>query len=852
MAKKKKIIIKIISYILIFVLCVPVTGLGMCVKTAEAQDEWLHFTWQDNLLWGYTDNEDGTVTVGIKSIDFANVAEILADLTKYNQEYPKPAYVEIPKYLDGKLVTGVGLLAESTSIEAIVLPDSIINIYVNAFSFSNWGGLKSITIPSSVKYMAKGCISKKYNGVIYTTRASEAYFYAVLNGIKYHIIEEPDIYVPVTPMPVPSKKPVASLVPLVTEKPVIPTATPTIKPTATPTIKLTAIPTIKPTVKPTLKPVKTEEPVPEITNTPEVANTPKPQYTSKPDFIEIETPSPEPEFTPPPKPATSPEPENIPSLEPEYTDEPSENQKQGIEIDVNPLEARADAQGNFYDNKISISVTGTVSYNAEIKNASWLKICKENSLEEASEKITFTTKDYKNFYIFADKNTSASSRTGNIIITASNGERTETKSIKVKQEAAETKLSVSISKITANAKGDTSVSCVNVKTNGTGGFLADNCGYPWIKIGDRNSSGMASSSVSFKEEGNFYIFVSENTANTARNGKIKITHENGDEEEIITVSQEGRKTVLDVDTERKTADNKGVFYNNIIFVKTSGTGAFTVTVEDAEWLKLSSKNTLSFIDGMSTITMDKDSYIYLLADKNTGDGRTAVISVAHESGKITKEITVNQLGQDKGYLRIDRESAYFYEPGQGISESVAISANDSTKWTVTSSSDWIKIIKNNATKNEEYSSVEGTGNGKFYIMVKENNTYEERGGYVTISSPGLEDYEIYVYQVENEISIESLLGEVSIIVSKKTFKKGKTSKIKLDYPEGLYESDIKSVKFSSNKKKVATVSKKGVIKGIKKGKAVITIKITLENGSSKTFKAKVTVDKRKVKLSKFK
>ena len=66
------------------------------------------------------------------------------------------------------------------------------------------------------------------------------------------------------------------------------------------------------------------------------------------------------------------------------------------------------------------------------------------------------------------------------------------------------------------------------------------------------------------------------------------------------------------------------------------------------------------------------------------------------------------------------------------------------------------------------------------------------------------------------------------------------------------ESDIKSIKFSSNKKKVATVSKKGVIKGIKKGKAVITIKIILEDGSSKTFKAKITVDKRKVKLSKFK
>lgn len=250
--------------------------------------------------------------------------------------------------------------------------------------------------------------------------------------------------------------------------------------------------------------------------------------------------------------------------------------------------------------------------------------------------------------------------------------------------------------------------------------------------------------------------------------------------------------------------------------------------------------------------MAKDSYIYLYADKNTGDERNAVITITHESGKVTKEITVNQLGKDKAYLNVDRESAYFDEPGKGISGIVTVSADDSTKWTVASDSDWIKVIESNTTNAEGYSSVEGTGNGTFYIMVKENNTYNERYGYVTISSPGLEDYEIYVYQVENEISIKSLLEEVSVIVTKKTFKKGKTSKIKLDYPEGLYESDIKSIKFSSNKKKVATVSKKGVIKGIKKGKAVITIKIILEDGSSKTFKAKITVDKRKVKLSKFK
>jgi len=605
-----------------------------------------------------------------------------------------------------------------------------------------------------------------------------------------------------------------------------PTSRPIINQSPTPRPIVNQPSTPKPIIcqSPIPKPDRTPEPVLEATGTPE------PEHTSEAGFKEEETPSPE----------------------PEYTEKPSGTPEDKIEIAVTPLEVNADAKGEFYDNRVDISVKGAVSYDVGIKNSSWLKISKRNSSEEASEKITFTEKDSNSFYIFADKNTSTDSRTGNIIITAYNGEKTETKSIKIKQEAANTKLSVSVSKITANAKGNTSVSSVNIKTDGTGGFSADNCGYSWIKIGRSSSSESASSNVSFKSDGTLCIFISENTSDAARSGKIKITHEDGNTEKIISVNQEGRKTILEVDTESKTSDNKGSFYNNKIFVKTSGTGSFTAKVEDAEWLKLSSGSTSSFIDGMSEITIDKDSYIYLYADKNTGDERNAVITITHESGKVTKEITVNQLGKDKAYLNVDRESAYFDEPGKGISGIVTVSADDSTKWTVASDSDWIKVIESNTTNAEGYSSVEGTGNGTFYIMVKENNTYNERYGYVTISSPGLEDYEIYVYQVENEISIKSLLEEVSVIVTKKTFKKGKTSKIKLDYPEGLYESDIKSIKFSSNKKKVATVSKKGVIKGIKKGKAVITIKIILEDGSSKTFKAKITVDKRKVKLSKFK
>ena len=63
-------------------------------------------------------------------------------------------------------------------------------------------------------------------------------------------------------------------------------------------------------------------------------------------------------------------------------------------------------------------------------------------------------------------------------------------------------------------------------------------------------------------------------------------------------------------------------------------------------------------------------------------------------------------------------------------------------------------------------------------------------------------------------------------------KKGKTFRIKVKFPKNTYSYKLT---YSSNKKKVATVSTKGIVKAKKKGKATITVKTY--NGK----KAKVTI-----------
>jgi hypothetical protein len=80
--------------------------------------------------------------------------------------------------------------------------------------------------------------------------------------------------------------------------------------------------------------------------------------------------------------------------------------------------------------------------------------------------------------------------------------------------------------------------------------------------------------------------------------------------------------------------------------------------------------------------------------------------------------------------------------------------------------------------------------------------------------------------------VVSFDGESSLTVSKTalTIKKGKTATIKTT---AIPNS---KVTFASSDKKVATVSSKGVVKGIKKGKATITVK-----ANGKTVEVKVTV-----------
>lgn len=513
-----------------------------------------------------------------------------------------------------------------------------------------------------------------------------------------------------------------------------------------------------------------------------------------------------------------------------------------LTVDTNTITASAD--GTLSKAAVLVD-SGGEGFVADTGGTSWLKAGSSSSSASASGRESFSSNG--NVYLFVEKNTGSSSRTGTVTLTHSNG--TLVQRVTVRQDAMAAVLTVDKTEITASAAGTLSKSFVTV-TADERGFAADTGSSTWIKVSSTDSSSSASGKVSLSGSGKLYLFVEQNTKSTARTGTVTLTHNDGKLKKEITVRQDGLNAVLNVNTAEKTANRLGVFYDNKVTVNTQKTGGYTVEVKDSSWLWAAQENTTDTTAGMSKLTLEDGQEFYLVAAENTGSKRSCEVVITHALGELTKTFTVTQKGTEGAYLETDRETAYFDEPRAAVSGAVSVTANDDLRWTVNTSDSWIQLVEIESTEAEKHVSLEKTGSANFYIYVEENGTYEPRTGTVTISAPGLEPKEIYVSQDENERDLKSLLEELTVSVTRKTFNKGKTSKIRFVFPKDLYASDVASVQYSSSKKKVVTVSRDGVITAKRMGKADIKVKVTLENRASKVFRLKVTIGKRKVTVTK--
>ena len=121
---------------------------------------------------------------------------------------------------------------------------------------------------------------------------------------------------------------------------------------------------------------------------------------------------------------------------------------------------------------------------------------------------------------------------------------------------------------------------------------------------------------------------------------------------------------------------------------------------------------------------------------------------------------------------------------------------------------------------------------------------------------GIECYPGNNYVVtDKELSgknVVTLTGSTKVSVKKASVKKGSSTKVNVKLPSQLvlkaslkksvpYGKQAAVVTFKSSDNSIAKVSKDGTVKAKGEGKAVITVKVKLADGKTKTFKKKVTI-----------
>lgn len=326
----------------------------------------------------------------------------------------------------------------------------------------------------------------------------------------------------------------------------------------------------------------------------------------------------------------------------------------------------------------------------------------------------------------------------------------------------------------------------------------------------------------------------------------KLLRGKGQGKKVQVVKDSGKAVSVTISADKKIADRHGAFLDQAVSVKTAA-DYYRVEVKDADWLKVSAEQTDDVSLGLSKLPSHTRGAFYLLAAENEDEKRSATVMVTDASGKTKKHIKVTQIGSETSYLEVETAAHTFGEKA-ATGKAVNVLADEDTNWTAAASKKWIKVTESEDAQSKKYASKEIGGTGAFYIYVKANGSYAARSGYVTVSAPRLGTFKIKVTQEANKRQQKALLAELKVGVSKKTFSRSKTSQVKFTYPKGLSKKDVKKVTYSSSKEKVATVTKNGVIKGIRKGKAKILVKVTLKSGVTKTFTLRITVGTRNVSL----
>ena len=317
-------------------------------------------------------------------------------------------------------------------------------------------------------------------------------------------------------------------------------------------------------------------------------------------------------------------------------------------------------------------------------------------------------------------------------------------------------------------------------------------------------------------------------------------------------------TKVETNTETK-AD--GTRVDTKVETKADGTKVETV-VETAKDGSVKTTETVTQADGSATKT-EKESekntkgkdVAVTTTTKTDADGKVTGITQTSEieqiSGSTSATVTVEKTADGKitsAEAEVDKKGA---NNKQGVKAtlfgSVVAQIIEAAGTQVVEISMTVTVGKKEYTVKADAQDLE-TGNklkvmainektGKHVLVNAKTYTVSESGN-VKLTLPAGMNYQLMDTK-EAAVVEKQILATVKVKKTSATIAEGK--KLNVQMSKKLDMDNVAKITYSTSKKSVAAVSKNGQVTGENTGSAVITVKVTLNNGKTKTLKMRITV-----------
>ncbi len=303
----------------------------------------------------------------------------------------------------------------------------------------------------------------------------------------------------------------------------------------------------------------------------------------------------------------------------------------------------------------------------------------------------------------------------------------------------------------------------------------------------------------------------------------------------------GNKAVSWTSSDKKvaTVDAKGVVKGIA-----KGTATITATAKDGSGIKATCKITVK--QPVTKITLNKTSAV-ILKGKTITLKATAAPSTANDksvtwttSNKKIATVTAN--GVVKGIAKGTATITATAKDGSGVKAACKITVKQPvTKITLNKTSASIlkgktvtlKATAAPSTANDK--SVKWTTSNKKVATVTANGVVKGLAkGTATITATAKDGSGV---KATCKVTVKQPVTKLTINKTKLTVKTGKTATLKVTVAPS--NANDKSLKWTTSNSKIATVTQKGVVKGIKKG--TVTITAAAKDGSGKKVTCTVTV-----------